>query len=93
MGSSTAALLGLTWGGVQYPWSSARVLVPLILGFVGIICFMIYEALVPMEPTVPWRVLNNRTTVSGYVFKIFELNLTFEQLYYTVTWEQHFRAS
>ncbi|OSX62054.1 hypothetical protein POSPLADRAFT_1074411 [Postia placenta MAD-698-R-SB12] len=67
MGSSTAALLGLTWGGVQYPWSSARVLVPLILGFVGIICFMIYEALVPMEPTVPWRVLNNRTTVSGYL--------------------------
>ncbi|GJJ12614.1 hypothetical protein Clacol_006857 [Clathrus columnatus] len=32
--ASTSALLGLTWAGVQFPWSSARVLVPLILGFV-----------------------------------------------------------
>ncbi len=66
-GGSTAALLGLTWGGVQYEWSSANVLVPLILGLFVIAGFMVYEAAIPAEPTMPWRILNNRTTISGCV--------------------------
>ena len=65
MGSSTAFLLGLTWGGVRYEWSSARVITPIVLGLMGILAFMIYEAKVPEEPTVPWRLLSNRTTISG----------------------------
>ncbi|KAL1941010.1 hypothetical protein VTO73DRAFT_7646 [Trametes versicolor] len=67
IGSTTSALLGLTWGGVQFPWSSARVLVPLILGFVGIVAWVVYEVMVPAEPTIPFRLLNNRTSLSGYV--------------------------
>ena len=67
IGSSTSALLGLTWGGIQYPWNSAQVLVPLIVGFVGIFAWVIYEVLVPVEPTIPFRLLNNRTTLSGYI--------------------------
>ena len=27
--------------------------------------FVVYEAKVPQEPTVPWIVLSNRTTVGG----------------------------
>jgi len=65
MGSSTAFLLGLTWGGVRYEWSSARVITPVVLGAVGIIAFMVYEAKVPEEPTVPWGILGNRATISG----------------------------
>lgn len=65
MASSTSALTGLTWGGVQYPWQSVRVLVPLILGLFGIVGFMVYEALVPNEPTIPLRLLKNRTTLCG----------------------------
>lgn len=67
IGSSTAFLLGLTWGGVRYEWSSAKVITPIVLGFVGILAFIAYEAKVPAEPTVPWRILSNRTTVSGYI--------------------------
>lgn len=45
-------MIGLTWGGVQFPWSSAHILVPLVLGIVGLIAFLIYEAYVPEEPIV-----------------------------------------
>ncbi|KAG6872024.1 hypothetical protein C0995_013806 [Termitomyces sp. Mi166 len=65
--STTAVLLALAWGGVRKPWSSVSVLVPLILGLAGIAAFVVYEAFVPAEPTMPIRLLSNRTSVSGYI--------------------------
>ncbi|KAF9457247.1 iron permease [Collybia nuda] len=65
--STTSVLLGLTWGGIRFSWSSARVLVPLILGLAGIAAFVVYEAFVPVEPTMPIRLFRNRTSVSGYL--------------------------
>nr|VWO96716.1 DHA14-like major facilitator [Ganoderma boninense] len=67
MGSTTSALLGLTWGGIQFAWSSAQVLAPLIIGFVGLGAWVVYEIYVPVEPTIPFRLLTNRTTLSGYI--------------------------
>lgn len=52
VGSTTAAIIGLTWGGVIFSWSSPRVLVPLIVGFVGLGIMIVYEAYIPREPTV-----------------------------------------
>jgi hypothetical protein len=43
--STTSVVIGLTWGGIQYPWSSASVLVPLVLGLVGLAAFVVYEFL------------------------------------------------
>jgi hypothetical protein len=50
--SSTAVVIGLSWGGVQFSWSSARVLVPLILGLLGFLAFGMYEAYVASHPIV-----------------------------------------
>ena len=52
MGSTTSIVIALTWGGIQFPWGDARVLVPLIVGLVGIVVFIVYEAKVPKEPLV-----------------------------------------
>ena len=57
MGSTTACVIGLTWGGVQFAWASPRVLVPLIVGLIGIVAFMIFEAKIPKEPLVSHTVL------------------------------------
>jgi hypothetical protein len=51
-GSTTSVVIGLTWGGVQYPWSSARVLSPLILGLLGLCVFVIYEIYFCKPPVV-----------------------------------------
>ena len=51
--SSTAACsIGLTWGGIEFSWNSGRVLVPLILGVVGIAAFLLYEAKLTKFPLV-----------------------------------------
>ena len=62
---SVLALYGLTVGGIQYPWTSGHVLVPLIVGISLILIFFLYEVLVPAEPTLPSEVLANRTSLSG----------------------------
>jgi MFS family permease len=36
-------ILGVTWGGVHYPWTSAHVLAPLVIGAVLFISFFVYE--------------------------------------------------
>lgn len=37
-------MMGLQWGGYEYPWSSAHVLAPLILGALMVIGFFLWEA-------------------------------------------------
>ncbi|KAJ7584102.1 iron permease [Mycena floridula] len=62
---TTLTNLGLTWGGVESPWSSAKVLVPLVLGIALLVLFVLYEFKVPREPTMPYDVFN-RTTGSAF---------------------------
>ncbi|EKM56789.1 uncharacterized protein PHACADRAFT_254111 [Phanerochaete carnosa HHB-10118-sp] len=65
--SSSSCVIALTWGGVKFPWKSAHILVPLILGLVGIVAFFVYEAKVAKEPIVPFALISNRTSLSGYI--------------------------
>ena len=62
---TTLAIVGLTFGGVRFPWDSAQVLAPLIIGLVLIIVFIVYEAKVPKEPSMPWDIVNNRTSLAS----------------------------
>lgn len=45
----------MQWGGYQYPWGSAHVLAPLILGAVMLIAFMFWEAYGAKYPMFPKR--------------------------------------
>lgn len=49
--ATTSFLIPLTWGGVQYSWSSWHTLVPLILGAIGLIGFAFYEKF-PSHPII-----------------------------------------
>ncbi|OCH88842.1 MFS general substrate transporter [Obba rivulosa] len=67
IGSTCACVIGLTWGGVVFPWSSARVLVPLVIGIIGVVLFVVYETLWCAHPIVPLALVANRTSLSGYI--------------------------
>ncbi|KAH8102918.1 Mfs1.2 [Cristinia sonorae] len=67
IGSTSAVVVGLTWGGVTHPWTSYKVLAPLILGGVGLVLFFLYEAKYAKHPIIPTTLLRNRTSVSGYI--------------------------
>lgn len=52
----TLFIIGLSWGGTLYPWTSAASLVPIILGALILVALGLYEAYVPLaEPLFPPR--------------------------------------
>ncbi|PSN74827.1 MFS general substrate transporter [Corynespora cassiicola Philippines] len=64
--SIIAILFGLVMGGVQYPWSSWRVILPLVLGVLGWIGFHVQQMFCS-EPSVPARLFANRTSAIAFV--------------------------
>lgn len=68
IGAVTAILLALAWGGTKFSWSSWRILLPLIMGFLGLVGFAIIQISGRVdEPTMPPKLFTNRTSVSIYV--------------------------
>ena len=45
-------MLALTWAGIEYAWVSPQVLVPLVVGAVGLLTFFAVEYLRRQEQTV-----------------------------------------
>ncbi|ODH52137.1 hypothetical protein GX48_01691 [Paracoccidioides brasiliensis] len=64
---TTSFLIPVTWGGVMYEWDSWRTLVPLIVGFLGIIVTMIYEFKFTDNPIIPVTVFATRTAIISYI--------------------------
>lgn len=61
VGSATSLLIGLSWGGVLYPWSSFKTLLPLLLGIAGTILVVYWELRVAVEPFIPLRMFHKLT--------------------------------
>ncbi|KAI9001454.1 iron permease [Trametes punicea] len=79
---TTLALIGLTWGGISFPWGSAHVLAPLIIGAVLMACFFVFEYFVPKEPTLPFDIMANRTSLSGYISTFLHGIVSISVIYY-----------
>lgn len=82
MSSVTSLLLGLVMGGVVFPWGSANIIVPLVLGALGWIAFHFYESSrFCKNAMVPGRIFAKRTSAAGF-FMAFDGAL----LLYWVIW-------
>ncbi|KAF7365715.1 MFS domain-containing protein [Mycena venus] len=64
------ANVGLSWAGIRYAWSSAQVLVPLVIGLVLLVVFAVYEAKFAAWPAIPHDIVTNRTSLSGLLTTI-----------------------
>lgn len=52
----TLFIVGVSWGGTLYPWTSATTLCPIIIGFMTLVGLGFYEAYAPLkEPLFPPR--------------------------------------
>ena len=81
--SISSMLLGLSWAGVLHPWSSYQVLVPFILGVLGVVGFFIFEhSRFAPNPTIPLHLFKNRTSVSVLVMSFFLGIVMIWQLYF-----------
>ncbi|PYH94464.1 MFS general substrate transporter [Aspergillus ellipticus CBS 707.79] len=80
--ASIAILLPISWAGTMYSWSSAAVLVPLILGIALIGVFIVVEVKVARIPLIPLHMFRN-THVSICILTSFLTGFTtFVNLYY-----------
>ncbi|TCD68656.1 hypothetical protein EIP91_010177 [Steccherinum ochraceum] len=63
--ATTGLAIALSWGGVVYPWTSARVLAPLCISAALLVAWLVYESYFAAIPAIP--LVANRTTFSGYI--------------------------
>ncbi|KAK6083978.1 multidrug resistance protein fnx1 [Seiridium cupressi] len=83
LASSTSILYSLTYAGVDYPWSDARTLVPLIVGLAGIGIFHTWEASrFCKRPTMPSHLFSNRTTNIAFLITFVHALMTLWTLYF-----------
>ena len=61
---TTALLLGLVWGGRDYPWGSPEVVGALVAATLLLLAFGLVEHSVP-EPILPFHLLRNRTVAAS----------------------------
>lgn len=64
-GGTVMFLLGLEYGGVNYPWSSATVICLLVFGLITIGLFFIIEWKVAKYPVMPLRLFTKRSNVAS----------------------------
>ncbi|KAG8882578.1 hypothetical protein FRB97_008087 [Tulasnella sp. 331] len=65
--SIISLVIALSEAGIDVAWTSYKTILPLILGIIGLGVFFLYEFKVAKEPMVPFELVNNRTSVLGYV--------------------------
>ncbi|CDO76935.1 hypothetical protein BN946_scf185006.g17 [Trametes cinnabarina] len=72
---AASCIIGLTWAGIQHPWSSAQVIAPLVIGIAGLVGAVLYDAYVASHPVV-------RTTLGGYIGSFFHILIISSMTFY-----------
>ncbi|KAI1185530.1 major facilitator superfamily transporter [Nemania serpens] len=81
-GSATSFLIAVSWGGSEYEWSSAETLVPLIVGFAGLLATLVYEKLWAKQPFLRHSLYYNSSSVVAYVCGSIQGMVMYGLLYY-----------
>ncbi|KAI0015957.1 MFS general substrate transporter [Xylariomycetidae sp. FL0641] len=85
---TTVLLLGLTWGGGEYPWNSAPVIATLAVGLTFCVLFVLWQWKGPKYPLVPLHIFKSKIVngacitmaINGWNFVV--------QVYYIPTFYQ-----
>ena len=66
VGAALMILLGLDFGSVTFPWSSATVVCLIVFGVLTIAIFLVNEWKFANNPVIPLRLFTKRSTVAAY---------------------------
>ncbi|KAI1471039.1 MFS general substrate transporter [Daldinia caldariorum] len=92
--STVSILIALTWADVLFPWRSLHILVPLMVGFGGLVLFVIFEGLpFVAEPVMPLRLFGNRTALIVYVISFLNSAENYWQFFFIPLYFQGVRLS
>jgi len=70
--SITTFLVGLSWGGNSYAWSSAATLYPIVLGIAGLVASLMWERYGARQPFLRLFIFYNRSAVIVYFITILQ---------------------
>ncbi|KAJ5332963.1 Major facilitator superfamily domain [Penicillium brevicompactum] len=89
-----AVLLALSWAGVDYPWSSWRVLVPFVLGLAGLFLFYAHQqSRFCPEPSLPTKLFSSGTAVCALWIAFIQSVLLYWVGYFLPIYFQAIRSS
>ncbi|RFU31177.1 hypothetical protein B7463_g5167, partial [Scytalidium lignicola] len=80
--SATAFIIPITWGGIQYDWTSWRTLVPLFLGITGLLGFVLYSTYIPKDPLIRRSLFRSSTSLTSYLSTVTHGIILWSLLYY-----------
>jgi MFS family permease len=80
--SLTSFLIGLSWAGVQFRWSSFRTLVPMVVGAVGVFASLLWEHFSAREPFLRRSLFYSGSAIAAYLCALVQGLLLFCALYY-----------
>ncbi|CAG8334331.1 unnamed protein product [Penicillium salamii] len=80
--SACSFLIGLSWGGTQFPWSSWHTLIPIVLGMVGLGGSIYWENSIASRPFLRVQLFKKQSTIVAYICIFIQGLMLFCELYY-----------
>ncbi|KAJ4297665.1 hypothetical protein N0V90_005559 [Kalmusia sp. IMI 367209] len=65
-GSLVSMLLGISWGGTSFAWSSPRTLIPIQFGLIGIVLYCVWSWFAPFQSMISIDGFMDRTSLAMY---------------------------
>lgn len=92
--ATISLLIALTDAGTIHSWGSWRTILPLVLGFVGLGAFGLYECSgVCKEPTMPPHLFTNRTSAVAFLLTFLHTMFMYWQIYFMPVYFQAVKVS
>ncbi|KAF6806530.1 major facilitator superfamily transporter [Colletotrichum musicola] len=82
IGSMVTFLVGISWGGNDFPWRSAQTLVPVFIGAAGLAVALFYEYKFARYPFLKKILFPDVSSITVYVLGLIQGFILYGQLYY-----------
>ncbi|KAK4203464.1 major facilitator superfamily domain-containing protein [Triangularia verruculosa] len=82
IGGLTSFLVGMSWGGVQFEWSSAQVVAPMVVGVLSVAMSVVWESYGAREPFLRPQLFFSGSALAAYACALFQGFILFCALYY-----------
>ncbi|TDZ61871.1 Efflux pump FUS6 [Colletotrichum trifolii] len=82
IGSMVTFLVGISWGGNEFPWQSPETLVPIFIGAVGLIITLFYEHRYASFPFLKKILFTDISAITVYILGLLQGFILYGQLYY-----------
>ncbi|OTA60806.1 major facilitator superfamily transporter [Hypoxylon sp. EC38] len=82
IGSATAFLIAISWGGTEHAWGSGATLAPLIIGTIGLIGTVLYEVYVAQHPFLKKDLFRDASSIVTYIAACLQGLMLYGTLYY-----------